>query len=187
MGSSRARLMIFTPVASSSISFNLSSAGIQRSSATPPPGTMPSSIAARVACMASSTRAFFSFSSVSVAPPPFLQFLTVVVRSSLLDLRAELLDPGLNFAGPACPFHDDGVVLVDGYLFCVAQVFHFHVLELDAQVLGDGLAAGQDCDVLEHGLTPIAEAGCLHCRALQSASQLIDYQGCQGFPFNVLG
>ena len=42
-----------------------------RSSATPPPGTMPSSTAARVACSASSTRAFFSFISVSVAAPTF--------------------------------------------------------------------------------------------------------------------
>jgi DNA-binding PadR family transcriptional regulator len=33
------------------------------SRATPPPGTMPSSTAARVACRASSTRAFFSFIS----------------------------------------------------------------------------------------------------------------------------
>ena len=40
-----------------------------RSSATPPPGTMPSSTAARVALSASSTRAFFSFISVSVAAP----------------------------------------------------------------------------------------------------------------------
>ena len=39
------------------------------SSATPPPGTMPSSRAARVACSASSTRCFFSFISVSVAAP----------------------------------------------------------------------------------------------------------------------
>ena len=42
-----------------------------RMSATPPPGTMPSSTAARVACSASSTRAFFSFISVSVAAPTF--------------------------------------------------------------------------------------------------------------------
>ena len=39
------------------------------SSATPPPGTMPSSTAARVALRASSTRSFFSFTSTSVAPP----------------------------------------------------------------------------------------------------------------------
>ena len=38
-------------------------------STTPPPGTMPSSRAARVACSASSTRCFFSFISVSVAAP----------------------------------------------------------------------------------------------------------------------
>src|SRR5688572_53990 len=38
-------------------------------SAMPPPGTMPSSSAARVAWRASSTRCFFSFISVSVAAP----------------------------------------------------------------------------------------------------------------------
>ena len=43
-----------------------------RMRATPPPGTMPSSTAARVACMASSTRAFFSFISVSVAAPTLM-------------------------------------------------------------------------------------------------------------------
>ncbi len=40
-------------------------------SATPPPATMPSSTAARVACRASSMRLFFSFSSDSVAAPTF--------------------------------------------------------------------------------------------------------------------
>ena len=38
-------------------------------SATPPPGRMPSSTAARVACIASSTRSLRSFTSISVAPP----------------------------------------------------------------------------------------------------------------------
>ena len=38
-------------------------------SATPPPGTIPSSTAARVALRASSTRCFFSFSSTSVPAP----------------------------------------------------------------------------------------------------------------------
>ena len=51
---------------------SLSSAGMARSSATPPPGTMPSSTAALVACIASSTRAFFSFISVSVAAPTLI-------------------------------------------------------------------------------------------------------------------
>ena len=41
-------------------------------SATPPPGRMPSSTAARVAWSASSTRAFFSFISLSVAAPTLI-------------------------------------------------------------------------------------------------------------------
>ena len=43
-----------------------------RSSATPPPGRMPSSSAARVAWSASSTRAFFSYISLSVAAPTLI-------------------------------------------------------------------------------------------------------------------
>mmetsp|Transcript_831 Transcript_831/g.2182 ORF Transcript_831/g.2182 Transcript_831/m.2182 type:complete len:242 (+) Transcript_831:343-1068(+) len=41
-------------------------------SAVPPPGTMPSSTAARVALSASVTRSFFSDTSVSVAPPALI-------------------------------------------------------------------------------------------------------------------
>ena len=47
----------------------LSSALIARSSATPPPATTPSSTAARVACIASSTRSLRSLTSISVEPP----------------------------------------------------------------------------------------------------------------------
>ncbi len=43
-----------------------------RSRATPPPGTIPSSTAARVAERASSTRSFFSFSSTSVGAPTLM-------------------------------------------------------------------------------------------------------------------
>lgn len=47
----------------------LSSAGMQRSRAHPPPRTIPSSTAARVAFSASVTRSFFSFTSTSLVPP----------------------------------------------------------------------------------------------------------------------
>ena len=40
--------------------------------ATPPPGTIPSSTAARVALRASSTRSFFSFISASVIAPTLI-------------------------------------------------------------------------------------------------------------------
>ncbi len=49
-----------------------STASRQRSKATPPPGRIPSSTAARVACNASSTRAFFCFISVSVSAPTLI-------------------------------------------------------------------------------------------------------------------
>ena len=60
------------------------------------------------------------------------------------------------------------------------------VLELDAEIFGDGLAAGQDCDVLQHGLAAIAEAGSLDGRDLQRATQLVDDESRQRFAFHVL-
>ena len=67
--------MIFTPDASSP--FQTQVRAVQRlhgadHGPTPPPGTTPSSTAARVACRASSMRAFFSFSSASVAAPTLI-------------------------------------------------------------------------------------------------------------------
>ena len=52
-GSVIARFTMFTPICSSPSTFSFSRADTQRASATPPPGTMPSSTAARVACMKS--------------------------------------------------------------------------------------------------------------------------------------
>src|SRR5213592_4778746 len=52
------------PVRSSPSSVSALIADAEFRSATPPPGTMPSSRAARVACSASSTRCFFSFVAV---------------------------------------------------------------------------------------------------------------------------
>jgi hypothetical protein len=62
-----------------------------------------------VACIASSTRAFFSFISVSVAAPTLitatppssfarrsLQLLPVVVGGRLVDLGPDLLHPALD-------------------------------------------------------------------------------------------
>ncbi len=68
-GSDRESRTILAPVASSPSRSILSSAASARISATPPPGTIPSSIAARVADSASSIRCFFSLSSTSVAAP----------------------------------------------------------------------------------------------------------------------
>ena len=68
-GALSARRTMSTPVASSPLALILSRAAIARTSATPPPGTTPSSTAARVAWSASSMRAFFAFIATSVASP----------------------------------------------------------------------------------------------------------------------
>ena len=73
IGSSSTLFIIFTPACSSSSPvLNLSRDAIALTKATPPPGTIPSSTAALVALSASSTLAFFSFISASVAAPTLI-------------------------------------------------------------------------------------------------------------------
>ena len=47
------------------------------------------------------------------------------------------------------------------------------VLELDAEILADHLAAGEDRDVLEHRLAAIAEAGALTAATLRPPRSLL--------------
>jgi hypothetical protein len=60
------------PKRSSPLTSTSSIASAARSSATPPPGTMPSWIAERVALSASSTRNFLFFISASELPPTLI-------------------------------------------------------------------------------------------------------------------
>ncbi len=61
------------------------------------------------------------------------------------------------------------------------------VVQFDAQVLEDGLGAGEDGDVLEHGLAAVAITGGLHRGDLQHALELVDHQGGEHFALDVLG
>ena len=79
--------MLIPVVSSSFAPSNPSKASIARIKATPPPGTIPSSTAARVAARASSTRSFFSFISTSVAAPMY-----------------NTATPPANFAKRSCSF-----------------------------------------------------------------------------------
>jgi len=60
------------------------------------------------------------------------------------------------------------------------------MLELDAEVLGDNGAAGQDCSVLEHRLAPIAETRRLDGSDLQAAPKFIDDKRREGFALDVI-
>src|SRR5690606_23666024 len=88
-----------------------------------------------------------------------LALLAVVVAGGGVDLVLDLLDARLDLGLVAGALDDGGVVLVDAHLLGAPEVGQLQVLELDAQLLHDGGAAGQDGDVLEHGLAAVTEAG----------------------------
>ncbi len=119
-----------------------------------------------------------------------LELLAVVVRGGLFDLALDLLHPAEDgfVLGRVVVIDDDGgVVLVDDDLLGAAEVFPGDVLELDAEILGDHLAAGEDGDVLEHGLAAVAEAGGLDGADVERAAELVDHQGGEGLALDILG
>ena len=118
---------------------------------------------------------------------PFLQLLAVIVGGGLLDLCLDLADAGFDVGLLAGAVHDGGLFLLDDHLLGAAQHGRGDVLELDAEILGDQLAAGEDRDVLEHRLAAIAKARGLYRRDLEAAAQLVDHQSRNRFAFHVLG
>jgi hypothetical protein len=87
-----------------------------------------------------------------------LQLLAVVVRGGFLDLRLDLLDPGLDAVGIAGAVDDRGVFLGDLDLLGAAEVLDRGLLQRQAHFLGDHGAAGQGGHVFQHRLATIAEA-----------------------------
>ncbi len=68
-----------------------------------------------------------------------------------------------------------------------AEVADGDVLELEAELLGDDLAAGEDGDVLEHLLAAIAEARGLDGGAVERAAELVDDERGERLALDVLG
>src|SRR5712692_6766015 len=114
-----------------------------------------------------------------------LQLLTVVVRGGFLDLRLDLVDAGFDVGLLAGAVDDGGVLLVDHHLLGATEHGERDVLELDAEIFRDRLAAGQNRDVLQHGLAAIAEARGLHSGNLEAATQTVDDEGGESFAFDV--
>src|SRR6185503_5377888 len=105
-----------------------------------------------------------------------LELLAVVVGGRVLDLRADLADAALDLGLLAGALDDRRVVLVDGDALGAAQLLEREALELDAEVLRDGLAAREDGDVLQHLLAAVAEARRLDGADVQRATELVDDQ-----------
>ena len=116
-----------------------------------------------------------------------LQLLAVVVGVRLLDLGADLVDPTGDLVGVARTLDDGGLVLGDDDLAGLAEQLDAGRLELEADLLGDDLATGQDRDVLQHGLAAVTEARGLDGDGLEGATDLVDDQRRQGLAVDVLG
>src|SRR5450432_2415889 len=116
-----------------------------------------------------------------------LQLLAIVVRGRVLDLRADLLDATLDVRLLAGALDDRRVVLVDRDALRAAEILEREALELDAEVLGDGLAAREDREVLHHLLAAVAETRRLDGADVQRATELVDDERRQGLAVDVLG
>src|SRR5580698_3971900 len=118
---------------------------------------------------------------------PLLQLLAVVVAGGLVDLATNFLHAAFDFRVLAFALDDGRVVLVDGDLLGLAEIGDLDVLQLDPEIFGDGLAAGEGGNILQHGLAAIAEARSLNGRDLQRATQLVDHESGKRFTFDVFG
>ena len=116
-----------------------------------------------------------------------LELLAVEVGVGVLDLRLDLVDAALDGVGVTGAVDDRRRVLRDDDAAGAAELRDLRVLELEAHLLGDDLAAGEDRDVLEHALAAVAEARGLHRDAGERAAQLVHDQGREGLALDVLG
>jgi hypothetical protein len=155
-------------------------------------------MAARVAERASSMRCFFSLSSTSVAaptlttatPPASLARRSCSFSRSqsgvgVVDLALDLRDAALHVVLGAAPSTIGGVSLVTTTLRAAEQVER-GVVELEADLLGDDLPAGEDGEVLEHRLAALAEARALTATEL-NVPRILLTRGWRGLALDVLG
>src|SRR6266568_2091690 len=118
---------------------------------------------------------------------PLLQFLAVVVGGRLLDLLADLGATALDIRLLAGAVDDCRVLLLDAQLLALAEHVERDVLELDAEILADHLATGQDRDILEHRLPTVAETRRLDRTHLEPAAQLVDDERGKRLALDILG
>src|SRR5215470_8144537 len=116
-----------------------------------------------------------------------LQLLLVVVGSSFLGLLPDRLDTSLDVSALAGAIDDGGVLFLHDHLLRLAQIVQGRLLERQTDLVRDHRAAGEDGDVLQHGLAAITEARCLDAGHLEDAADVVDDQGCQRLTLDVLG
>ena len=171
-----------------------------RSRVTPPPATTPSSMAALVVRHGVLDAVLLLLElhlgggadledghAAGQLGEALLELLAVVVRVGVVDLGLDLGDPALDVVVGAGALDDGGLVLGDDDLAGRAEQVEGGVLELEADLLGDDLATGEDGHVLQHRLAALAEAGGLDGHRVERAADLVDHEGGEGLALDVLG
>src|SRR5690606_33062402 len=105
-----------------------------------------------------------------------LQLLAVVVAVGVLDLATDLGHATLDLRGVAGTLDDGRLVLRDDDLAGAAEQVERRVLELQAHLFGDDLAAREDRDVLQLRLAAVTEAGSLDGDRLEDAADLVQHE-----------
>src|SRR5690606_38335201 len=116
-----------------------------------------------------------------------LQLLVVVVAVGVLDLATDLGDTTLDRGRLAGALDDGGLILGDDDLARTAEQVERSVLQLEADLLGDDLTAGEDRDVLQLRLAVVAEAGGLDGGRLEDAADLVQHERRESLALDVLG
>ena len=115
-----------------------------------------------------------------------LELFAVVVRVGGVDLLSDLTDPGLDVLGRPRAFDDGAGVGADFDLLGLAELLDRELVQLDPDVLHDGLGAGENSDILEHRLASVAIARRFDRRHLKHTAQLVDHQRAQRFARHIL-
>src|SRR5205807_6319850 len=105
----------------------------------------------------------------------------------LLDLVLDLVDATGDLVGVTSTLDDRRLVLGDDDLASATEQVERGVLELEADLFADDLAAGEDGHVLQHRLAAVAEARRLDRNALEGAADLVHDERREGFTLDVLG
>jgi len=100
---------------------------------------------------------------------PFLEFLPVKIRGSLLNLSLNLLDSALNYLVRALALNNSSVILISGYPASPTQVFHGNRIQLPPHLLRNHLTTGNNGQILQHCLTPVAKTGGLNRQNIYGA------------------
>src|SRR3954470_11466925 len=115
-----------------------------------------------------------------------LQLLAVVVAVALLDLVLDLVDATGDLVGVTSTLDDRRLVLGDDDLAGATEQVERGVLELEADLFADDLAAGEDGHVLQHRLAAVAEARRLDGNRLEGATDLVHDQRRERLTLDVL-